>query len=120
MTKTEQELIKEIEEAQQKLADSKYELEELKEKEMLKEKANKMFDKQFGLNMISDDYNIYPQEEFKMIRNGFILGFSTDDTLNKFNLEQYRNDYINYLRRDIEELQEKFKEIEKQYKKLKK
>ncbi len=114
--KSEDALKKEVEQKEKELKKVKSELKTREEKRRLAELGRDIFDKQFGLDLISDNYNIYPQEQYFSIQSRFCEGFSeTDEGCNKHLLKELREQYIDFLETDVKQLQELLNNIKKQH-----
>ena len=114
------ELKQEIEEKEKELNDLKYKLETEEKKNIIKEKALKYFDKNFGLSYIHDDYDVLPKETFCSIRSRFVNKFyDSDKSLNEHNLKELRKNYLKILKTDIDRLQEQYEMIQEEFKELK-
>jgi predicted transcriptional regulator len=88
---------------------------EKKEQQRIKE-AKEYFYKNFKLSMISDNFNIYPQEIYNNVENKFINNFVNDKGYIEHLITELREEYISSLKSDINTLTEFVKEIEAQFK----
>jgi len=115
-----QTLEKELENKEKELSKTKNQLKILKEEKNTKEKAEKYFEKHFGLSSISDDYNCYPSEYYSQIMCRFIENFCTNDTdeYNEYRLSQLRTEYIDFLKNDIKQLQDELEILESEMKEI--
>lgn len=112
---------KTLEKMRKEMTQLQYEIEKEEKEKIRKEKAQKYFDKNFGLTMISDNYNIYPQEQYTNIMGQFIQNYSDGkeyDTNNQYTLNEFRKDYIENLKSDIKSLSDILEHIEEEFKEL--
>lgn len=112
------ELTNEVAEKEKEYLLAKSKLDIAKKEESRKDKAKKFFDKNFGLNFISDNYNIYPEENYFNAESNFIKDFTDDNSYNEHLLHEQREKYVTMLKADVDTLNDRIKEIEEQYKEI--
>jgi len=98
---------KEIEEKEKELNKLKYELERQKARKEKEEKARKYFDKHFNMDMSHDISGI--DEYYGQLKCRFIDNFSINDkSYNEYLLKELRQDYVDWVKSDLEVLQNQY------------
>ena len=106
-------------EAERLLSENKKLVEEIKTQEVEEERKRNRYEKfreMFGISIVSDNYNIYPEEEFSHLEGRFANDKGEDD---EELIKELREEYAIQLEQRVKELNEEIKKYRKRLKEMK-